>query len=215
MICIGNTNQFGTNTCHHNKKLNYIINHLHLFWDFLKSLINEYNDIIDKNKNDVGTLAQILLNLIVAIKTHKHEILILKHYWNQNWLHATSTTTNWMGCWRSTHLGLGPSLNPPTLYVGLMYWIAFIREWLLGKKGGLAKLGEVVKPPKAKGSLAQYHGAHVILGVAHVIILYSIPNQASMPNTPRPLVNWVSHFTSLPTIHVMLHLWKRAYCNGN
>ena len=26
-------NQIVTNTCHHNKNLNYILNHLHWFWD--------------------------------------------------------------------------------------------------------------------------------------------------------------------------------------
>ena len=41
---MGNTNQFGTNTCHCNKKLNQILNYLQLFWDFPKSLINEYSD---------------------------------------------------------------------------------------------------------------------------------------------------------------------------
>ena len=35
---MGVTNQFGINTCHHNKKLN----RLHLFWHFPKSLINKY-----------------------------------------------------------------------------------------------------------------------------------------------------------------------------
>ena len=45
VIYMGGTNQLGTNTCHHNKKLNQILNHLHLFWDFPKSLINEYSDI--------------------------------------------------------------------------------------------------------------------------------------------------------------------------
>ena len=41
---MGGANQFGTNTCHHNNKLDQILNHLHLFWDFSKSMINEYND---------------------------------------------------------------------------------------------------------------------------------------------------------------------------
>jgi hypothetical protein len=46
-IRVGNTNQFGTNTtCHHNNKLDQILNHLHLFWDFPKSPINEYSDWI-------------------------------------------------------------------------------------------------------------------------------------------------------------------------
>ena len=45
---MGGTNQFGTNTCHHNKKLNWILNHLQLFWDFPKSLINEYSDKVSK-----------------------------------------------------------------------------------------------------------------------------------------------------------------------
>ena len=31
---MGNTNQFSTNESHYIKKLNYILNHLHLFWDF-------------------------------------------------------------------------------------------------------------------------------------------------------------------------------------
>ena len=45
-IRVGGTNQFGTNTCHHNKKLDQILNHLQLFWDFPKSPINEYSDLI-------------------------------------------------------------------------------------------------------------------------------------------------------------------------
>jgi hypothetical protein len=44
VIRVGDTNQFDTNTCHHNKKLDWILDHLHLFWDFPKSPINEYND---------------------------------------------------------------------------------------------------------------------------------------------------------------------------
>ena len=44
---MGGTNQFGTNTCHHNKKLDQILNHLHLFGDFPKSPINEYSDICE------------------------------------------------------------------------------------------------------------------------------------------------------------------------
>jgi hypothetical protein len=43
-ICMGGLNQFGTNTCHHNKILSHIVNHLNLFWDFPKSLINESSD---------------------------------------------------------------------------------------------------------------------------------------------------------------------------
>ena len=43
-ICMGGTNQFGTNTWHHNKKLKQMLNQLHLFWDFPKSLINKYSD---------------------------------------------------------------------------------------------------------------------------------------------------------------------------
>ena len=46
VICMGGTDQLGTNTWHHNKKLNYLLNNLHLFWDFPKSLINEYGDTI-------------------------------------------------------------------------------------------------------------------------------------------------------------------------
>ena len=45
-IRMGGINQFGTNTCHHNKKLDQILNHLHLFWDFPKSPINEYSDYL-------------------------------------------------------------------------------------------------------------------------------------------------------------------------
>ena len=44
VICMGSTNQFGTNTCHYIKKLNMMLNHFHLFWDFPKPLINEYSD---------------------------------------------------------------------------------------------------------------------------------------------------------------------------
>ena len=40
-IRVGGTNQFGINTRHHNKKLDQILNHLHLFWDFPKFPINE------------------------------------------------------------------------------------------------------------------------------------------------------------------------------
>ena len=47
VICMGGTNQFGTNTYHHNKKLNWILKHLQLFWDFPKSLVNEYSDSYD------------------------------------------------------------------------------------------------------------------------------------------------------------------------
>ena len=42
-IRMGGTNQFGINTCHHNNKLDQILNHLHLVWDFPKSPINEYS----------------------------------------------------------------------------------------------------------------------------------------------------------------------------
>ena len=41
---MGNTNQFGINTCHHNNKLDMILNQLHLFRDFPNSPINEYSD---------------------------------------------------------------------------------------------------------------------------------------------------------------------------
>ena len=44
VICMGGTDQFGTNTCQHNKNMSQILNHLHLFWESLNSLINEYND---------------------------------------------------------------------------------------------------------------------------------------------------------------------------
>ena len=44
-IHVDGTNQFDTNTCHNNKKLDQILNHLHLFWDFPKSPINEYSDL--------------------------------------------------------------------------------------------------------------------------------------------------------------------------
>ena len=44
VICMGGTNRIGTNTCHHNKKLNQRLDYLHLFWDLSKSLINEYSD---------------------------------------------------------------------------------------------------------------------------------------------------------------------------
>jgi hypothetical protein len=43
-IHVDGTSQFDTNTCHHNKKLDQILNHLHLFWDFPKSPIKEYSD---------------------------------------------------------------------------------------------------------------------------------------------------------------------------
>ena len=46
VICMGGTNRIGTNTCHHNKKLNQRLDYLHLFWDLSKSLINEYSDVI-------------------------------------------------------------------------------------------------------------------------------------------------------------------------
>ena len=42
-IRVGITNQFGTNTCHHNKKLDQILSHLHIIWDFPESPINEYS----------------------------------------------------------------------------------------------------------------------------------------------------------------------------
>jgi len=45
-IRMSSTNQFDINTCHHNNKLDKILNHLHLFWDFPKSPINEYMVII-------------------------------------------------------------------------------------------------------------------------------------------------------------------------
>ena len=41
---MGDTNQFGTNTCHHNKKSNQTLNYLHLFRGFPKPLINKYSD---------------------------------------------------------------------------------------------------------------------------------------------------------------------------
>ena len=48
---MGGTNQFDTNICHQNKKLDQILNHLHLFLDFPKCLINEYNDIYAWSNN--------------------------------------------------------------------------------------------------------------------------------------------------------------------
>ena len=42
-----NSNQTVTNTRHHDKKSSQILNHLHLFGDFPKSLINEYSDLFD------------------------------------------------------------------------------------------------------------------------------------------------------------------------
>ena len=36
--------QFNINTCHYNKKLDWILNHLHLIWDIWKFPINEYSD---------------------------------------------------------------------------------------------------------------------------------------------------------------------------
>ena len=44
LICKGDTNQFDKNTYHHNEKLDHVLNHLHLFWDFPKSPINKYSD---------------------------------------------------------------------------------------------------------------------------------------------------------------------------
>jgi hypothetical protein len=43
-IRMSGTNQFDINTCHHNNKLDQILNHLHLFGNFSKSPINEYSD---------------------------------------------------------------------------------------------------------------------------------------------------------------------------
>ena len=53
---MGGTNQFDTNTCHHNKKLDQILNHLQLFRDFSKSPINEYSDSGETVKECVGIL---------------------------------------------------------------------------------------------------------------------------------------------------------------
>ena len=45
VMCMDNTNQFDTNTCHHNREIELDNNQtLHLFWDFPKSLINEHSD---------------------------------------------------------------------------------------------------------------------------------------------------------------------------
>ena len=41
---MGGTNQCGINTCHHNNKLDQILNHLHLIRNSPKSPINEYSD---------------------------------------------------------------------------------------------------------------------------------------------------------------------------
>ena len=41
---MGGTNQFDTNTCHLNKKLDHILKHLHLFRNFPKSPIIKYSD---------------------------------------------------------------------------------------------------------------------------------------------------------------------------
>ena len=67
-IWMGGINQFDTNTCHHNKKLNQISNHLHLFWDFPKSLINEYSDK-DKKTNIIAYLSVLVL-LEVCVDSH-------------------------------------------------------------------------------------------------------------------------------------------------
>ena len=44
-FCMDGINQFGTNTCQHNKKLNQISSLMYLFWDFPKSMINKDNDM--------------------------------------------------------------------------------------------------------------------------------------------------------------------------
>ena len=51
-IRVGGTNQFGTNTCNHNKKMDLILDHLHLYQDFSKSPINEYSDFCDLQLHD-------------------------------------------------------------------------------------------------------------------------------------------------------------------
>ena len=65
VICMGNTNQFGTNKRNDIKKLNYILNHVHLFWDFPKSPINEYSDKMNQLKSHTRKLLIILEELIV------------------------------------------------------------------------------------------------------------------------------------------------------
>ena len=68
---MGGTNQFDTNKCHQNKTLDQILNHLHLFWDFPKSLINEYNDKFG-DRLHVFNVIQIVIREILEHKHNNH-----------------------------------------------------------------------------------------------------------------------------------------------
>ena len=58
---MGNINQIDTNTCHHNTKLDEILNHLHLIWDIQKSPINEYG------VTHVATIVHVVLRSFVVL----------------------------------------------------------------------------------------------------------------------------------------------------
>ena len=82
---MGDTNQFCTNRCHHNKKLNQIFTHLHLFWNFPKSLINEQSDITLQNNK----------LLLTIFRTHMYERSTFKTLqdqktWSFHWTSLTS-----------------------------------------------------------------------------------------------------------------------------
>ena len=80
---MGGPNQFGTNTCHHSNKLDQILFHLQLFWDFPKSPINEYSDSFSLRQiwstNEHDSLIEIKLNLLV-IKLEKCGIIVKSLY---------------------------------------------------------------------------------------------------------------------------------------
>ena len=69
-ICVGNINQFDTNTCHYNKKFAYMLNHLHLIWDIWKSPINEYSD----NFYQLDLHNKTLCSISKFMMKHRHKI---------------------------------------------------------------------------------------------------------------------------------------------
>ena len=104
-ICMDDTNQYGTNTCHHNKKLNQILNHLHLFGDFPKSLINEYCDYILYECN----------SLFLACNS-----ILVSHIWSskEQWMGRTEPTTSYRWAswvWEMTSWKLKTSRTLPIL----------------------------------------------------------------------------------------------------
>ena len=125
---MGVTNQFGINTCHHNKKLNQILNHLHLFWHFPKSLINKYMRYSIWALNIVGkwphaqvefvnqlTLTTCFISYNKRVLSQKCPFkgqLILVHVFLANTPHTSQEPWPW-NCENPKESVFGPSPTPP------------------------------------------------------------------------------------------------------